>query len=54
MRKSWKIDFESKPVCADDKKYIKKKIKTYEKSIITNYTQTKKRLTKTFHASVYQ
>ena len=31
-----KIDFESKPVYGNDDKYIKTKIKTYEKSIITN------------------
>ena len=31
-----KIDFESKPVYNDDDKYIKTKIKTYEKSIITH------------------
>ena len=31
-----KIDFESKPVCGDDDKYIKAKIKIYADSIITN------------------
>ena len=37
-----KIDFESKPVYGDDDdKYIKKKIKTYEKSIITNFHNKK-------------
>ena len=35
--KLMKIDFESKPVYGDDDKYIKTKIKTYEKSIITNF-----------------
>ena len=53
VEKLMKIDFESKPFCADDNKYIKTKIKTYEKSIITNF-HNKKRLKKTFHASVYQ
>ena len=40
-----KIDFESKPVYGDDDddddKYIKTKIKTYEKSIITNFHNKK-------------
>ena len=36
-----KIDFESKPVYGDDNKYIKTKIKTYEKSIITNFHNKK-------------
>ena len=36
-----KIDFESKPVYNDDDKYIKTKIKTYEKSIITNFHNKK-------------
>ena len=36
-----KIDFESKPVYNDDDKYIKTKIKTYEKSIITNFHDKK-------------
>ena len=53
VEKLMKIDFESKPFCADDNKYIKTKIKTYEKSIITNF-HNKKCLKKTFHASVYQ
>ena len=35
------IDFESKPVHGDDDKYIKTKIKTYEKSIITNFHNKK-------------
>ena len=38
-----KIDFESKPVYGDDDdKYIKTKIETYEKSIITNFHNKKK------------
>ena len=36
-----KIDFESKPVYGDDDKYIKTKIKTYEKNIITNFHNKK-------------
>ena len=36
-----RIDFESKPVHGDDGKYIKTKIKTYEKSIITNFHNKK-------------
>ena len=36
-----KIDFESKPVYGDDDKYIKTKIKAYEKSIITNFHNKK-------------
>ena len=36
-----KIDFESKPVYNDDDKYIKTKIKTYEKSIITHFHHKK-------------
>ena len=37
VEKLMKIDFESKPVYGNDDKYIKTKIKTYEKSIITNF-----------------
>ena len=36
-----KIDFESRPVYGDDDKYIKTKIKIYEKSIITNFHNKK-------------
>ena len=36
-----KIDFESQPVYGDDDKYIKTNIKTYEKSIITNFHNKK-------------
>ena len=36
-----KINFESKPVYGDDDKYIKTKIKTYEKNIITNFHNKK-------------
>ena len=32
-----KIDFERKPVCGDDDKYIKTKIKIYAVSVITNF-----------------
>ena len=39
--KLMKIDFESKPAYGDDTKYIKTKIKTYEKSIITNFHNKK-------------
>ena len=41
VEKIMKIDFESKPVYGDDDKYIKTKIKTYEKSIITNFHNKK-------------
>ena len=41
VEKLMKIDFESKPVYGDDDKYIKTKIKTYEKSIITNFHNKK-------------
>ena len=41
IEKIMKIDFESKPVYGDDDKYIKTKIKTYEKSIITNFHNKK-------------
>ena len=37
VEKLMKIDFESKPVYGNDDKYIKTKMKTYEKSIITNF-----------------
>ena len=40
VEKLMKIDFESKPVYGDDDKYIKTKIKTYEKSIIRNFHNT--------------
>ena len=38
---SIKINFESKPVFGDDDKYIKKNIKTYAGSIITNFHNKK-------------
>ena len=38
---SMKINFESKPVDGDDDKYIKRKIKTYADSIITNFHNKK-------------
>ena len=41
VEKIMKIDFESKPAYSDDDKYIKIKIKTYEKSIITNFHNKK-------------
>ena len=36
-----RIDFESKPVYSNDDKYIKTKIKSYKKSIITNFHNKK-------------
>ena len=36
-----KTDFESKPVCGDDDKYIKTKMKKYAKNIITNFHNKK-------------
>ena len=43
IEKLMKIDFESKSVYGDDdgNKYIKTKIKTYEKRIITNFHNKK-------------
>ena len=41
VEKLMKIDFESKSVYGDDDKYTKTKIKTYEKSIITNFYNKK-------------
>ena len=41
VEKLMKIDFKSKPVYGGDDKYIKTKIKTYEKSIITNFHNKK-------------
>ena len=41
IEKLMKIDFESKPVYGDDDKHIKSKLKTYEKSIITNFHNKK-------------
>ena len=41
VEKLMKTDFESKPVYGDDDKCIKTKIKTYEKSIITNFHNKK-------------
>ena len=37
VEKFMTIDFESKPVCDDDDKYIKIKIKIYADSMITNF-----------------
>ena len=39
--KLMKIDFESRLVYGDNDKYIKTKIKRYEKSIITNFHDKK-------------
>ena len=36
-----RIDFESKPVCGDDDKYIKTKIKIYADNMITNFHNRK-------------
>ena len=36
-----RIDFESKPVCDDNDKYIKTKIKIYADSIVTNFHNKK-------------
>ena len=41
VEKLMKIDFESNPVYGDDDKYIKIKIKIYEKSITTNFHNKK-------------
>ena len=41
VEKLMKKDFENKPVYGDDDKYIKTKIKTYAKSIITNFHNKK-------------
>ena len=50
---SLKIEFDSKPVYGDDNKYIKTKVKIYNKSMITN-SQGKKCQKKKHCASVYQ
>ena len=36
-----KTDFESKPICGDDGKYIKTKMRKYAKNIITNFHNKK-------------
>ena len=41
VEKLLKIDFESKPVCGDDDKYIKTKIKIYAGSMVTNFHDKK-------------
>ena len=41
VEKLMRIDFESKPVCADDDKYIKTKIKIYTGSMVTNFHNKK-------------
>ena len=41
VEKLLKINFESKPVCGDDNKYIKTKIKIYVDSMITNFHNKK-------------
>ena len=51
------IDFDSKPVYANDDKYIKTKIKTYKDSINTNFRNkegSKKYHKKKYHANVCQ
>ena len=47
-----KIKFDSEPVCADNDKYIKIKIKIYDNNINTNF-QSKKLQKKMHHISVY-
>ena len=42
IEKLMKINFESNPVCGDDDKYIKKKIKTHAGNIITKFSLKKK------------
>ena len=37
MEKLLKIEFNSKPVYDDDKKYIKTKMKTYGDCVVTNF-----------------
>ena len=49
MNNIMKINFESSPVYGDDDKYIKRKIKIYADSIITNFHNKKKH-----HANFYQ
>ena len=41
VEKLLKIDFESKPVCGDDDKYIKTKIIIYPDSVFTNFHKKK-------------
>ena len=41
VEKLLKIEFDSKPVCGDDDKYIKTKIKIYGGSVITNFQDKK-------------
>ena len=41
VEKLMRIDFESKPTCGYDDKYIKTKIKTYADIIITNFHNKK-------------
>ena len=41
VEKLMRIDFQSKPVCADDDKYIKTKIKIYTGSMVTNFHNKK-------------
>ena len=41
VEKLMRIDFESKPVCADNDKYIKTKIKIYTGSMVTNFHNKK-------------
>ena len=41
VEKLMRIDFESKPVCGDDNKYIKTKIKIYADNMITNFHNKK-------------
>ena len=44
-----KIGFESNPVCGDDDKYIKTKIKLYAGSVITNFHDKKMPPTQPLH-----
>ena len=53
VEKLLKVKFDSKPVCDDNDKYIKAKIKIYAGTMITNF-HSKKFQNKKRDASVYQ
>ena len=53
VEKLMRIDFESKPVCGDDDKYIKTKMKIHAGVTITNF-HTKKCQKKNHHGIIYQ
>ena len=48
------IEFDCEPVCADNDKYIKAKVKSYGDKVNANFQGKKKYQKKMYHISVFQ